>query len=77
MLSWPKPVLYSPPNGTNQGCKTNELFYISRDDILYIHSKQVNNSFLLLIELLSLINQIIAFIMNYLREVVDIVDELQ
>ena len=44
---------------------------------MYIYSKRVKNMFLLLIESLSLINQIIVFIMNYLREVVDIVDELQ
>ena len=68
-------MLYSPPNGTNQGCKKNELFYISRDDILYIHSKQVKKLFLLLTESLGLINQITVFIMTYPSCVVHLVDE--
>ena len=47
------------------------------DDILYINSKQVKNSFLLIIELLGLINLINAFVTTYLSCVVDVVDKIR
>ena len=69
-------LLRSPPNGTNQGCQIHTLLHISRDVFLYIRSKQVKNLFLLLIELLGLINRKKVSITTYLRYIVDIVDEL-
>ena len=61
---WPKPVFF------------HTLFYISSDVILFISSIQVTNFFLFLIDLLDLINQIIAFVMTYLGWVINIVNKL-
>ena len=47
------------------------------DDISYIRAKKVKNSFLLLIELIGMINIINAFVMTYLSCVVNVVDELR
>ena len=76
---WPTPLIVHVLMAQSHGrrCSVYLLFYISRDVVSYIFSRQVSNFFLLLIESLGLINQIIAFVLTYLSCVIDVFYELQ